>query len=198
MIKAFNIAATDLRGGWQPSLPLEMALAEVLETPKPPIQKSEEPKVLFQKRSPDNPEKALVKEKAEKPIQKEAEKVRSTPPAQAGSSATLEQVSKAWKQIKESLHSQQSLTALLNSSRLVEIKDGVLVLGFASEVLRSKMETPEQLELTRKAITQFTGFDLRLRCVISNAKQSAPPDIKADGMVAAALKKGGEIVDIQE
>jgi hypothetical protein len=34
--------------------------------------------------------------------------------------------------------------------------------------------------------------------VISNAKQSAPSDLKADGMVAAALKKGGEIVDIQE
>ena len=31
MIKSFNAAATDLRGGWQPSLPLELALAEVME-----------------------------------------------------------------------------------------------------------------------------------------------------------------------
>ncbi len=31
MIKTFNAAATDLRGGWQPSLPLELALAECLE-----------------------------------------------------------------------------------------------------------------------------------------------------------------------
>jgi len=72
------------------------------------------------------------------------------------------------------------------------------VLGFASEVLRSKMEVPEQMELTRKAITEAVGKDLRLRCVISNAKQSAPADVKADGMVAAAIKHGGEIVDIQE
>jgi hypothetical protein len=34
--------------------------------------------------------------------------------------------------------------------------------------------------------------------VVTNAKQSPPPDVKADGMVAAALKAGGEIVDIQE
>ncbi len=33
MMKAFNNAATDLRGGWQPSLSLELALAEVLDAP---------------------------------------------------------------------------------------------------------------------------------------------------------------------
>src|SRR5687768_9492945 len=33
MMKAFNNAATDLRGGWQPSLGLELALAEVLDAP---------------------------------------------------------------------------------------------------------------------------------------------------------------------
>ncbi len=33
MIKAFNNAAVDLRGGWQPSLPLELALAEVMDLP---------------------------------------------------------------------------------------------------------------------------------------------------------------------
>lgn len=36
MMKAFNTAATDLRGGWQPSLSLELALAEVMETPETP------------------------------------------------------------------------------------------------------------------------------------------------------------------
>ncbi len=33
MMKAFNNAAVDLRGGWQPSLSLELALAEVLDSP---------------------------------------------------------------------------------------------------------------------------------------------------------------------
>src|SRR5919106_2869134 len=36
MMKAFNNAAVDLRGGWQPSLSLELALAEVLDAPNQP------------------------------------------------------------------------------------------------------------------------------------------------------------------
>jgi len=90
------------------------------------------------------------------------------------------------------------LSALLNSCRLLEVKDGVLVLGFPSELLRSKADTPEQLEIAQKAIAEILGAELALRCVVSNARQSPPPNVKPDGMVAAALEHGGEIVDIQE
>ncbi len=45
MMKAFNAAAVDTRGGWQPSLSLELAVAEVLETPAqaPLITQEEKP-----------------------------------------------------------------------------------------------------------------------------------------------------------
>jgi DNA polymerase-3 subunit gamma/tau len=194
MIKSFNLAATDLRGGWQPSLPLELALAEALE----------EPKVINLRPTPDSGTKTNTTRKEEIPERKHSnqkETVGSAPESKppSPSPVTLGQVSNAWKQVKEALRSQQpSLAALLNSCRLMEIKDGVLVLGFASEVLRSKMEVPAQIELTRKVINEAVGVDLGLRCVITNAKQSPPPDVKADGMVAAAIKHGGEIVDIQE
>lgn len=193
MIKAFNIAAIDLRGGWQPSLPLELALVEVIEAPNIPHQEVTSGGTTM----------VSAKDKTEKPtartpVQNAAGKTDISTLPQGESSRLLVQVIKAWKQIKDSLRSHPSLVALLNSSRLLEIKDGVLVIGFASDVLRSKMEVPEQMELTSKAIAAVVGTDLKLRCVISNAKQSTPSDVKADGMVAAALKKGGEIVDIQE
>jgi DNA polymerase-3 subunit gamma/tau len=192
MIKVFNIAASDLRGGWQPSLPLELALAEALEARRMPA--------LQVAASPD---KATAKEKEEKPlgkppVQKETRETAGVTAGKSESSIMLAQVSKVWKQVKDALRAQPSLVALLNSSRLLEIKEGVLVLGFSSEVLRSKMDVPDQLELTRNAIAEVVGEDLQLRCVISNAKQPTPSNVKADGMVAAALKKGGEIVDIQE
>jgi len=193
MIKAFNIAATDLRGGWQPSLPLELALAEVIEAAK----------ILFQEAAPAGTAGVPARKKIEKPavrppVQKEAGKTDAEIALQMESPVSLGQVSSAWKQVKDALRSQPSLVALLNSSRLLEIKDEVLVLGFASEVLRSKMDAPEQLMLTRKAIADTVGADLQVRCVISNAKQTTPPNVKADGMVASAIKVGGEIVDIQE
>jgi hypothetical protein len=111
---------------------------------------------------------------------------------------TLGQAAKAWKQISTAVRDNPSLNALLNSCRLLELKNNTLTLGFASEILRGKTETPEQIKSIRKAIAEVLGVDLAVKCVVSNAKQTAPPDVKADGMVAAALKAGGEIVDIQE
>ncbi len=112
---------------------------------------------------------------------------------------SLEQVRIAWREIRALIKPQsQSLDGLLNSCRLLEVKQGVLVIGFQSEVLRKKMDLPVQLEITRKAISQVCGGELLIKCVVTNAKQATPPDVKADGMVAAALKVGGEIVDTQE
>src|SRR5258706_14629304 len=45
MMKSFNNAATDLRGGWQPSLSLELALAEVLDSPSESSQPVMPPRV---------------------------------------------------------------------------------------------------------------------------------------------------------
>ena len=192
LIMAFNNAATEQRSSWQPSLPLELALAEAIKTPT----------ILNQDAAPKPADKPTAKGKDELPTvrestQKETGKVDAATVTPEEPQVTLAQVSKAWKEIREKLRSQPALVALLNSARLIEIKKGVLVLGFASEVLRSKMD-PEQMELTREAIADMLGKDLLLQCVITNAKKSPEGDVREDGMVAAAIKAGGEIVNIQE
>jgi hypothetical protein len=53
-------------------------------------------------------------------------------------------------------------------------------------------------DITCKAIAEVCGNELAIKCVVTNAKQATPPNVKVDGMVAAALKHGGEIVDTQE
>ena len=216
MIKAFNAAATDLRGGWQPSLPLELALAEMLEmpaaTPSTPSKKG--PDEVKPEKKVDKPEAshqtAPVSTNAEQSQREQSsgadrrvQKVTEKPVAQTKpesiSTVTLTQVVKVWKQVCAAVKPQSSsLNALLNSCKLLEVKNGVLLLGFASELLRSKADTPEQLEIIHKAIAESLGTGVAVRCIVSNARQSAPADVKSDGMVAAALKAGGEIVDIQE
>jgi len=208
MIKSFNEAASDQRGGWQPSLPLELALAEVLERPAAapstprattfskealdmkkvsPPQVKNPPDILFQSASSLEKEAARPPEKGEGELNKISE-----------TGITLEQVNKAWKQIKESLHANKPLIPFLNSSRPLEIKGGVLVLGCNSDFVREKMELPENRDLTLKAIAHALGQDLQFRYVVTNAKQAVPANLKEDGMVAAALKKGGKIIDTQE
>jgi DNA polymerase-3 subunit gamma/tau len=211
MIKSFNAAAMDLRGGWQPSLPLELALAETLEMPvtvpvfqapaetaspsgeaaskklpSPPVQKV--PEVLYQMADPREQEPP-----------KSSLKLADKPATVGEAGVTLAQAVKAWKQICAEVKLESpNLNALLNSGQPLEVKGNLLVLGFKSEILRSKAEIPEQIEITRRAIAKVLGVDLMVRCAVSSAKQSAPPNVKADGMVAAALKAGGEIVDTQE
>ena len=111
---------------------------------------------------------------------------------------TLGQVIKAWKQVGAVIRDNPNLKALLNSCRVLELRDKTLTLGFTSEILRTKVNTPENVETICKAIKESLGVDLGVKCIVSNAKQSTPPDIKADGMVAAALKAGGEIVDMHD
>jgi hypothetical protein len=108
-------------------------------------------------------------------------------------------VLKAWKQVCVEVKAiDPNLNALLNSCHLLEVKNDILVIGFMSDILCSKADTPELLEITRKAVAKVVGVNLSIKFVVSTAKHTAPPDIKADGMVAAALKAGGEIVDVQD
>jgi DNA polymerase-3 subunit gamma/tau len=239
MIKSFNTAATDLRGGWQPSLPLELALAEVMEMPAQaesgPVAKVLNAKTVDRpsgkavERPVDHPTLRTIdrqiKETTERPPDKAVEKTtRDTvnrpvgkvsdkqldKPVNVGMqtaeenvkdahSIGLEQLAKAWKQIRGLIKPQSpSLDGLLNSCKLLEVKNGVLVIGFASELLRSKVDRPELIEITHKAIAEVCGSELEIKCVVTNSKQAPPQNVKADGMVAAALKHGGEIVDTQE
>lgn len=192
-IKVFNGAASDPRGGWQPSLPLELAFTEALEnTVAETLQQSatipaKSPEILFQV----GEAKATAVTPTSKPTNAES------PTAQEGE-VTLAKVARSWKQISASVRNNHSLNALLNSCKVLDVKDSTVTLGFQSDILRDKAKPPEQIESIRKAIKEVLGVDLAVKCVISNAKQAVPADIKADGMVAAALKAGGEIVDIQE
>jgi len=194
MMKAFNAAATDTRGGWQPSLSLELAVAEVLETPieiaavmqEPKQSKPKETKVPEQK---PEPEKKIAKNTAST-----QEKSKSAAPA-----IGLAEVVKAWRDIRSIIKPDYpALDGLLNSCKPLEVRGSELILGFASDVLVKKMDQPQQIEVTQKAIAEIVGVDLTIKCVVTNAKGQLPPDVNPDGMVATAIQNGGEIVDVED
>jgi hypothetical protein len=104
---------------------------------------------------------------------------------------------KAWKHLSASLpKAQANLSALLNSVRMIDMQGKTLILGLASDVLVSKIDKPDQIEAIQKLIRAEFGVDINIRCVVTTAKGKIPPDIPQDGMVAAAIQHGGEIVDM--
>jgi len=203
-MKAFNSAATDLRGGWQPSLSLELALAEVMEPPETstPQIAATSPSPGTRQTKPQAAPAAATAASASPPlggtgggskpkVEDEAQAPVNKPAISAG------EVIKVWKQIAASLpKSQANLSALLNSVRMIDVQGDALILGFASDVLVNKMNKPDQIEAAQKAIADAVGVKLNIRCVVTTAKGKVPPHVEQDGMVATAIRHGGEIVDM--
>jgi len=184
MMKIFNNAATDLRGGWQPSLSIELALAEVLDAP------TESPQITAPVRT--QPKPATVSRTESQPEVKSDATVSEKPVINAGD------ITKSWKHLAASLpKSQANLSALLNSVRMIDVQGKTLVLGLASDVLVSKIDKPDQIEAIQKLIKDNFNVELSVRCIVTNAKGKIPANVAQDGMVAAAIQHGGEIVDME-
>ena len=89
--------------------------------------------------------------------------------------------------------------AVLNSCKSRYMRGNDLVLNFASDVIKEKMDQPESLEIVRSALAQIFERDVEIKCYVDTARRDAiPSGVDGDGMVAAALRDlGGELVDVQ-
>ena len=211
MMRTFNTAAVDTRGGWQPSLSLELAVAEVLEAPaETPVGRQDEKTPTTKKVTPPAPktESKLEKTKTAKPsVQKnepEKEPAKTTeniePKAKTEAPVIgLTEVTKAWRDIRSIIKPDHpGIEALLNSCKPLEVRGSELYLGFQSETVRALMDIKEKTDIARAAIKDVLGVELSIKCVVTNAKGQLPPNVNPDGMVATAIQNGGEIVDIQD
>jgi DNA polymerase-3 subunit gamma/tau len=202
MMKVFNTAATDTRGGWQPSLSLELALAEVLTSPvevsAPKREEKPAPAKVAKKETPvkrQAPKAEAVSSPAPSDTVPEAENEAPQTAAVIG----LTEVVKVWRDIRSIIKPDHpGIEALLNSCKPLEVRASALYLGFQSETVRALMDMPEKVQIAQEAIKEVLGVDLSVKCVVTNAKGQLPPDVNPDGMVAAAIQNGGEIVDVQD
>ncbi len=209
VLRVFNHAAVEGRTSWQPALPLEMAYLEALEKePReaaPAARQSlEKPGAGSAAASPAAQVNTAVKTAPDAGVDAApgSAKVTSGNPAggaEAESRVSLEAINKNWHRITTLIKQRSPNTAaLVNSGKILGVKDGVLYFGF-SEVLKAKMEKPENLDIVTQVLKQVFGFDVPVRIIPSSGRQGTPPpDVDSDGMVATALRDlGGEIVDVQ-
>jgi DNA polymerase III subunit gamma/tau len=135
------------------------------------------------------------------PAAAQAQTAAAPATVQDGAGGSLQVITQNWAKIRALVKKSKKpqTEALLNSCKPMGIKDGVLLLGFQTELIKSKMETNDNLLIIRQALAQALGFDMQVRCVIASGKgKSLPADlnVETDGMVGTALRDlGGEIVD---
>jgi DNA polymerase-3 subunit gamma/tau len=200
VIRVFNQAANDARGSWQPALPIEMAFVESLVQPSEPEQEAPA-------RRPAPPRAKTVQTGAtttvtarpavsDVTLDDEPDDEDEAP----SDSPLLRKLTDNWKKILDMVRQKNPNTyGLLNSSKSRRLKNGILFLGFASDILKHKMEKDENIEIVQDALVQVLEEQITIRCQTSTSMRSElPPNVDNDGMVATALNDlGGEIVDIQ-
>ncbi len=207
-IRLFNNAINDLRTSWQPSMALEIAFAQAAGSYSAVSPVVVEPAKVQSVAAKTTPSKSVEpKVEAHSPVTEKAspaapainkpEPVQKPVSSTSGISLTTQDIQSNWNTIRAEVKSRRSQTeALLNSQKLVQIKDGALILGFASEVLKSKMESAENLEVTRQSILYILKADLPIICTVVSGKTNAAPvdlDVDADGVVGTALNLGGKL-----
>ncbi len=218
------MAASDQRSAWQPALPLEMALAQLVSESATPATGEQEQAVQPAASIPAVPTRAEKTHKAasskaetaptpasqppapkiaaEQPAvsQSEAQPVsdEASIPTQNTSAVELQTILENWQKIRQRVKAQSSpVDGLLNSCKSITIRNGVLQLGFGSDVLKTMMEKGNNLKITRKAIRDVLGVEVDIACVVVQGKGSQmqlDADIEADGMVSTAIRLGGKIV----
>ena len=226
-IDTFNGAITDLRTTWQPSLALEVAFARCLNgaavaqtilnesrafttttQTAPQLQSaSPSPSILIEReesKKVPNPEENKVEAQSTledsepsqpaQPVEMETE----NPLSSSEREVTTEEILAVWNQIRTEVKLRLPKTeALLNSQKLIQMKNGTLILGFQSEVVRSKMENPENIELTRRVIYNLLHKDVAIECIVISGKGNGggvDSSYESDSLVNAAIHLGGKLV----
>jgi len=219
-LEAFSSAAREGRSNWQPALPLELAFLESLALsstaapePKVPGTKSSsspgaakegstslapEPESRGPSTPPPSTAPKQVKEDASSKSGGEAQ-----PAAASSGPVTFQVVQDRWRDILAATFERDPRAqALLNSGQPLGLKDGKLVIGFASDLLREKMDKGETLEQVSTALEHVLGRPMGVQCVLSkNWDQAEPapgdPVMENGGMVDTAVRElGAEVSEL--
>lgn len=212
----FNEAISDLRTSWQPSLALEVSFARCLHAViQETVPAGEVRGAVFSQVDDKVEANAAIQAKSVE-IEDKQEGItpdeprgsgegKSEPKAEeaevssGGESITTQDILAEWNQIRSEVKLRRSQAeALLNSQRLVQIKNGVLLLGFPSEMLKSKMENPENIEVTRRVIHNILHVDVPIECIVVTGRSGGVPadteDLDPDGLVKTAINLGGKLI----
>lgn len=212
-IERFNRAGQISTGAWQPGLQLELALHDSLaaegiaDRPSAaPVNMKLKADAQENKTAKTNPTEPKIQTKAEPENQEYDQQNPVTPKRVIEKSAPdmgnevhepFAGFQEKWQEIKALVKKRQPGTeALLNSCRLVNMQGGIVQLGFASDLLKSKMESGAHQRITAEAVREVLALEAEIRCFVAGKGASLPPvelGIESDGMVGTALALGGKI-----
>jgi len=220
-IKRFSLAEGELKGGWHPQLPLELAFLEAVGLP---VADSAVPTHVEHQLSNvqattstwlggtgsvemlAQPEKMAVADQTAESQTSVFDEPDIPPPNSVDLS--LDQVLRLWPKVLENVRERdRSVQALLNSTRPGNVQDDVVTLHVAHEFARSKLSQSKSKRLVEQLLSEELGQPCRIDLMVVNAidegetrgNQHGQKDEWAnDPVVQAAKKMGAEVRQIDD
>ncbi len=199
-LEAFNTAATDARGGWQPQLPLEIAL---LNSAEALYSTADETPVATPPPPPAVPARPAAR--SEPPP---AQEPSPLPPETASASLTLADIHARWQevlQVARQVDPSGMIQALLRSGRLQAVLGNVIVMQMSGDVLCDKIESEENRQMIEATLQRVFNQPLTVRCRVPAGsrgnQQSSEVDrlLAEDSLASYAINElGGHIREIKD
>jgi DNA polymerase-3 subunit gamma/tau len=191
LIKAFNTAANEARGGWQPQLPLELAVVESLTISPPAAVAQAEPMAT------STPARAAVPGPNPKPTAPAVEPRPTSPTPKAPLAPTpagMPDLRAGWARVLTLLD--KPTAALLRSGKVLGLEGRRLRLATNEFVYKQITTNGAIRERIEQALAEVFGLACVLQCELSGARGKASAgDAPQESIVAEALSLGGEIVE---
>jgi hypothetical protein len=198
-IRAFNTAANDVKGGWQPQLPLELAVVECTAPTPAPEAPNPTSAVASAAHAPEPLRPASRSARAPS-----APRAASAPVSAAAPSGEAVDLKEAWGRFIRALLERNKITKLtaadLEKCVLEGFEGSVLQVSTPNKVFLEKIGArPDVIQVMENALSEVLGFDCGIKFQLANSRAGRgreAGDVPPDGMVATALRDlGGEIVE---
>ncbi|HEY5118363.1 MAG TPA: DNA polymerase III subunit gamma/tau [Anaerolineales bacterium] len=210
-IRAFSYAAGDLRSGWRPQLPLELALVDSILEPSVATPEAAGRLSTPGTAGPGSPSKPAatrpvppaaapaappVKTSASAPEQKPS----SPPTPPPGHGLTLTRIRESWERVLATIRARDSRSHTLFAGTLPDALDGdLLSVVVTSDLVKQKCSRPETLLLLQGVLAEVLGSPMRIRFQVGAARAVAEGGAKYPdgGMVDTASREfGAHIIDL--
>jgi DNA polymerase-3 subunit gamma/tau len=220
-IKRFSQAEGELRGGWHPQLPLELALLEAIG-----MSSADAPTTLDGgTRSPGPRRQPSTRTESSDPVSVRTKPEETAPPGQPDELQTavattanaappnsaglsLDQVLRLWRTVLDNVRERdRSVQALLNSTRPGKVQDDIVILYVAHEFARSKLSQSRSKRLVEQVLSEELGQACRIDLLVVDAFEEGETQLTQneqqdewanDPLVQAAKKMGAEVRQIDE
>jgi DNA polymerase-3 subunit gamma/tau len=189
-IKLFNQAASDLRGGWQPQLPLELALIESLQQLAPATTVAAAPVIRQAPQPAAKPQPVVEQHQSHvaAPIQPvtQAPSVSTEPVHSVGAAFSLDEAQSRWPEVMREIKTRHVPTeALLKSCHLLGVEGETLILSWTTDTLKSKFESGKGQRLVEDVLSEMLDQKVLVRSLVD------------DPMIRAAMQLGAKVTPVQ-